>query len=93
MHGQDRLCGDLKVDTLGCRSLLRMCGGGTSFIFLAERVVNLDEHLLLALVQVRVVKQRLGEFGALALLENSSLHVKRLSRDAQRLRDLLQDLR
>ena len=71
-------------DHLGGRRLLRL---------LAEGLVDLDQHLLLPLGQLRVGEQGRPDTGvARAVLENACLHVKRLGRDAQSLGDLLQDV-
>jgi hypothetical protein len=74
-------------------SLVVSARRGSRGVLPAEAVVDLEQHLLLALGQALVGEQGVDhEAVALALLEDAGLHVQRLGRDAQRLGDLLQDL-
>ena len=59
-----------------------------------ERPVDLDQHLLLPVVQRRVVEQGVDHVRGVvgALVEDAGPHVERLGRDAQALGDRLQDL-
>ena len=59
-----------------------------------ERPVDLDQHLLLPVVQRRVVEEGVDHVRSIvgALVEDAGAHVERLGRDAQTLGDRLQDL-
>src|SRR6266568_3968978 len=60
---------------------------------LAERLVDVDQHLLLPLGDLGVGHDRVGDGGlALPVVEYAGLNVERLGRDPQALRDLLQDV-
>jgi methyltransferase of ATP-grasp peptide maturase system len=58
-----------------------------------ERLVDVEQHLLLPLGQVRGGDDGVGQGAAFALLEDPGLDVQGLGRDPQTLGDLLQDLR
>src|SRR5689334_10584521 len=60
----------------------------------SERLVDLDEHLLLALAQAGVGQNCGDDLGvAVVSLEDAGPHVELLGRDPQTLGDLLQDVR
>ena len=61
----------------------------------SERLVDVQQHLSLPLRQLRVGQHGAlhGLAAALVRVEDSGPHVQRLRRDAQRLRELLQDVR
>ena len=63
-------------------------------ILVAEGLVYLEQHLLLALSQMRVAEDCRGEVGVTEpLLQDAGPDVERLRGDPQRSGDLLQDLR
>jgi hypothetical protein len=58
----------------------------------AEGLVDVEQHLLLALAQVVVGEDGVGDRPGRAFFEDSSADVERLGRDPQPPRDLLEDL-
>src|SRR5688500_6989277 len=75
------------------RSLERTDDGAGGVVLLAEGVVDLQQHLLLPLGDPPVAEDGGRKLVVAAVLEDASPHVEGLGRDAQTLRDLLQDLR
>src|SRR6202167_4621860 len=78
---------------IGRYGLANQHGPGLSRRLLAERVVDLEQHLLLPLGQVGVGEHRVANLQTgRAVLEKAGLHVQRLSRDPQAPGYLLQDV-
>src|SRR5438105_4647217 len=77
---------------LACRGLARG-RGQHALVLVLERLVHLDQRLLLGLGDRRIAEDLADQVVlALALLEDARLHVERLGRDAEGLGDLLEDL-
>src|SRR5438445_12962395 len=67
--------------------------GQRALVLVPERLVHLDQGLLLDLGDRRVAEDLADEVVlALPFLEDAGLHVERLRRDAEGLGDLLEDL-
>src|SRR6266699_5024444 len=73
----------------------RGLGPGLGPDLLAERLVDVDQHLLLSLGDLGVGRDRVGDgaLAALPVVEYPGLNVERLGRDPQPLRDLLENVR
>src|SRR5215207_1163383 len=81
----------------GDRSVVRLVGPldrGAGRVLPAEGLVDLQQHLLLPLGEPGVAQDGAGD-GVVtdALVEDAGVHIQLLGGDAQRLGDLLQDLR
>src|ERR1700729_3615721 len=78
---------------IGRYGLANQHGPGLFRRLLAERVVDLEQPLLLSFGQVGVGEHRVATLQARRpVLEKAGLHVQRLSRDPQATCDLLQDV-
>src|SRR4051812_44268932 len=91
----DWCCSDLGGESVGDHWLVERGSRGQPFLGVlpAEGLVDVHEHLLLALGQALVRENRRDHLWATAArLEDSGPHVKLLSRDAKSFGDLLQDV-